>query len=126
MSKQMSKELTNDAKQLVQGLPKVSREARIAIRDDDLGEAMVFEDVIKEELNVKQVEFTSEADHYVSYKVVPNFKAIGAKYRALVPGIKEALAKIADAAAARKQLAAEGALPLVVQGPSGAETVNLR
>ncbi len=72
--------------------------------------------LVAEELNVKQVEFTTDADHYVTYKVVPNFKAIGAKYRELVPKIKEALAAIADAGAARRTLLAEGALPLPIAG----------
>ena len=39
-----------DAEEVVQGLPEVSSEAGISIRDDGLGEAMVFEDVIEEEL----------------------------------------------------------------------------
>ncbi len=72
--------------------------------------------LIAEELNVKKVEFTGEADHYVSYKVVPNFPAIGKKYRALVPGIKTALADLSDAAEARRTLVASGALPLNVSG----------
>ncbi|MBW7904438.1 MAG: class I tRNA ligase family protein [Phycisphaerae bacterium] len=73
-------------------------------------------ELIADELNVKRVEFAAEADQYVAYKVVPNFKAIGAKFRALVPKIKEALAALPDAAAARKQLADEGTLPLTIDG----------
>ncbi len=72
--------------------------------------------LIAEELNVKQVDFTSEADHYVSYKVVPNFKAIGARFRALVPKIKAALAGLSDPAAARRQLLEQGSLPLTIDG----------
>ncbi|MBI5865955.1 MAG: class I tRNA ligase family protein [Planctomycetes bacterium] len=77
--------------------------------------------LIAEELNVKGVEFAAEADHYVSYKVVPNFPAIGKKYRALVPGIKAALGALSDPAAARKQLVASGVLALNV----GGQTVEL-
>lgn len=77
--------------------------------------------LIAEELNVKTVEFTSEADQYVTYKVQPNFAAIGKKYRALVPGIKAALAALRDAGAARKTLVATGTLPLTVDG----QTVDL-
>lgn len=72
--------------------------------------------LIAEELNVKQVEFTDEAEHYVSYKVTPNFKAIGARFRTLVPAIKEALGNLADPAAARKSLAESGKLVLSVAG----------
>ncbi len=85
--------------------------------------------LIAEELNVKEVEFTHEADHYVSYKVVPNFPAIGKKYRALVPGIKAALAALADPAGARKALVSDGSLPLTVNGQSVAltpEEVDIR
>ena len=34
----------------MQGSPEVSSEAGISVRDDDFGEAVVFEDVIEEEL----------------------------------------------------------------------------
>jgi hypothetical protein len=34
----------------MQGSPEVSSEARVSIRDDGFGEAMVFDDVIEEEL----------------------------------------------------------------------------
>jgi len=74
--------------------------------------------IIGEELNVKRVEFAKDADKYVTYKVVPNFKAIGAKFRALVPKLKEALAALTDPAAARKTLIDTGALPLTIDGQS--------
>jgi isoleucyl-tRNA synthetase len=48
--------------------------------------------------------------------VQPNFKAIGSKYRELVPAIKQALAEIRDAAGARKLLFGEGYLPLSIAG----------
>ncbi len=73
-------------------------------------------DLIAEELNVKSVEFTAEADEYVTYRVVPNFKAIGEKYRALVPKIKAALGALTDTAGARRQLLSDGVLPLPIDG----------
>lgn len=42
-----------DAEEIVEGAPEMSGEAGIAIRDDDFGEAMVFEDMIEEELCCK-------------------------------------------------------------------------
>ena len=36
-------------------------------------------ELIAEELNVKKVEFSAEADHYVHYQVKPNFRALGPK-----------------------------------------------
>jgi len=47
--------------------------------------------VILDELNVKAVEVAQLADKYVNYELKPNFKAIGAKFRDLVPLIKKAL-----------------------------------
>ncbi|MFO0840060.1 MAG: class I tRNA ligase family protein [Phycisphaerae bacterium] len=72
--------------------------------------------LIVEELNVKRVDFVSDADKYVSYKVVPNFKAIGAKFRELVPRLKDALGKLTDPAAERRTLIETGSLPIVVDG----------
>ena len=70
------------------------------------------EKVLLDELNVKAIEIAHQADKYVSYELKPNFKAIGAKHRELVPLIKSALAK-ADAAQLRAALAAgKGTLDL--------------
>lgn len=85
--------------------------------------------LIAEELNVQRVELASEADKYVTYKVVPNFKAIGAKFRDLVPKIKETLGKLADPAGAKRVLSETGALPLEIEGrsvPLTAEEVEIR
>ncbi len=76
--------------------------------------------LIAEELNVKQVDFATQADHYVSYQIKPDFKAIGPKFGKLAPQIAKALQSI-DAAAARQKLADAGELPLQV----GGETVLL-
>ncbi|MCG3128410.1 MAG: Isoleucine--tRNA ligase [Phycisphaerae bacterium] len=88
------------------------------------GEAGAIRDhaaLISEELNVKRVELVDEADKYVTYKVVPNFKAIGAKFRELVPKLKEALGRISDAAAARRALLETGSLPVAL----GDQTLHL-
>ena len=73
-------------------------------------------DLIAEELNIKQVEFSTEADHYVNYQVVPNFKALGPKFGKLAPRIAHTLKSIADAAGVRKTLMSTGELPLTVDG----------
>ncbi|MGE0482382.1 MAG: DUF5915 domain-containing protein [Phycisphaerae bacterium] len=85
--------------------------------------------LIAEELNVKRVELAADADKYVTYKVVPNFKAIGAKFRELVPKIKDTLGRLSDAAAARRVLTETGSLPLEIDGrsvPLTAEEVEIR
>jgi isoleucyl-tRNA synthetase len=52
----------------------------------------MHEQVLLDELNVHEIEFAVDRSQYVHTKYVPNFKAIGAKYRSDVPGIKQALA----------------------------------
>jgi len=71
--------------------------------------------LIAEELNVKAVEFATDADRYVSYAVKPNFKSIGPKFGKLAPQIQKTLAA-ADAAALRRQLDANGKLAMEVAG----------
>jgi len=73
-------------------------------------------DLIAEELNVKKVEFTHEADHYVQYQIKPNFKALGPKFGKLAPKVGAALNSLDDPAAARKNLLSEGELSLTVDG----------
>ncbi len=49
-------------------------------------------DVIADELNVKQVEFSDEPDKYVTHEVLPNFKLLGPKLGKLLPKVKGWLA----------------------------------
>ncbi|MCK6483341.1 MAG: isoleucine--tRNA ligase [Phycisphaerae bacterium] len=74
------------------------------------------ESLFCDELNVKAVEFTAHADHYVNYQVKPNFKSLGPRFGKLAPAIKTALAKLADPAALRRQLEDRGRAPLTVDG----------
>jgi len=71
--------------------------------------------LIAEELNVKRVEFSANADQYVSYQVRPNFKSIGPKFGPKVPAIKKALVA-ADGAVLRRQLDACGKVAVDVDG----------
>ncbi len=72
-------------------------------------------DLIAEELNIKQVEFTAEADHYVSYQIKPDFKAIGPKFGKLAKQVAAALSTV-DAAEARQTLSVGGELVVMVDG----------
>ncbi|MFH1748457.1 MAG: class I tRNA ligase family protein [Planctomycetota bacterium] len=72
-------------------------------------------DLITDELNIKAVEFTTEADQYVTYEIKPNFKALGPKFGQMAPKIAGALGKI-DAAAARQSLHDTGELIVDVDG----------
>ena len=59
--------------------------------------------LIREELNVKKVEFAARADEYVAYTVLPDLKKLGPKLGKRLPLVKQALAKV-DAAALLQQL----------------------
>jgi len=72
-------------------------------------------DLIADELNIQRVEFATEADQYVTYRIKPDFKAIGPKFGPLAPRIAAALAQL-DAADARQTLATTGELPLDLGG----------
>jgi isoleucyl-tRNA synthetase len=51
-----------------------------------------FKGVVCKELNVKRTEFTTEAEHYISYVVQPNFKRLGPRVGRLMPAVKKSLA----------------------------------
>jgi isoleucyl-tRNA synthetase len=72
--------------------------------------------IIADELNVKQVEFTQEADQYIEYQVRPNFKLLGPRVGKLMPDIKSAL-QTADPAALMDQLSEQSNCTLML--PSG-------
>ncbi|GMV82007.1 MAG: isoleucine--tRNA ligase [Planctomycetota bacterium] len=72
-------------------------------------------EVLKDALNVKDVEFARLAEKFVSYQVKPNFKLIGAKYRELVPAIKQALTE-ANASHLKGKFDNDGSCTLRVAG----------
>ncbi len=76
--------------------------------------------LIADELNVKRVEFVTDADRYVTYEIKPNFKSLGPKFGKLAPKIKGALAR-ADAARLRRELDDHEKVSLEVDG----QTVEL-
>ncbi len=67
--------------------------------------------LVREELNVKAVEYTTDGDEYVQYNVVPNFKRLGPKVGKQVPAVKKALAD-ADGNTLLNQLNSEGHVTL--------------
>ncbi len=78
------------------------------------------EDLIKDELNVKRIEYVSaaEIDKYVHYEVKPNFKKIGPKHGPLAPKIKGALAKHDDVESLVKSLEQSGRCIVEAAGQS--------
>ncbi|MBP7747731.1 MAG: isoleucine--tRNA ligase [Phycisphaerae bacterium] len=71
--------------------------------------------LIAEELNIKQVGFTTEAEQYVTYQIKPDFKAIGPKFGKLAKEVAAALTAL-EPTAARKALVETGMLTVTVAG----------
>jgi isoleucyl-tRNA synthetase len=67
--------------------------------------------LVREELNVKTVEYTTDGDQYVQYTVVPNFKRLGPKVGKQVPAVKKALQE-ADGNALLNALQADGVVSI--------------
>jgi isoleucyl-tRNA synthetase len=87
----------------------------VLAQPDDTDWLRAHSELIAEELNIKAVEFTTEADQYVSYQVKPNFKTIGPKYGALKGQVAAALQAL-NAADARQALATTGEVVVAVNG----------
>ncbi len=51
-------------------------------------------ELIKDELNVEDLEILHNADEYVSYEIKPQLRTVGPKYGKLLGGIKEYLSKV--------------------------------
>ena len=68
-------------------------------------------ELLKKELNVKQVEFTEQADHYITYTVLPDLKRLGPRLGKKLPLVKNALAK-ADAAKLLAEMESAGKVSL--------------
>ena len=68
-----------------------------------------YMDIIREELNIKEVIFTKEVEGFVSYNFKPQLKTVGPKYGKQLGKIREALANL-DGRAAKAILDSEGKL----------------
>ena len=74
-----------------------------------------FADVVKDELNVKEIIFTDDVREFTSYTFKPQLKTVGPKYGKQLKGIQEYLASV-DGNAAMDTLKSEGALKFDVNG----------
>jgi len=70
---------------------------------------------IREELNIKNIEFIAEDADLIGYVVTPNFAALGKRHGKRMPAIKAALAK-ADGAQLKAQLDAGGSCRMKIDG----------
>ena len=74
-----------------------------------------FIDIVAEELNVKHVEFTTEAADFISYTFKPQMRTLGPKYGKMLNAIRTALTEL-DGVAAMAELNANGVLKLAIEG----------
>jgi isoleucyl-tRNA synthetase len=78
------------------------------------------DELLRDELNVKKIEYTKDAEKYITYQVQPNFKRLGPRIGKLLPGCKAALGK-ADGGKLLAELTANGKVALDISG----ETIEL-
>ena len=74
-----------------------------------------YEDIIRDEVNVKKLVFTDDVREFTSYIFKPQLRTVGPKYGKQLGGIQKTLATL-DGNAAMDQLNAEGAIKFDVDG----------
>ena len=90
--------------------------SRMYIKADfKLGE--FYTDIIKDELNVKEVAFTDDVRDFTSYTFKPQLRTVGPKYGKQLGGIQKTLASL-DGNAAMDDLNEKGSLTFEVNGVS--------
>ncbi|MGB7324183.1 MAG: isoleucine--tRNA ligase [Rubripirellula sp.] len=93
----------------------LSRVEVVLTSDQRIAWLQNHDELVREELNVKEVHYTTEGDQYVQYTVVPNFKRLGPKVGKQIPAVKAALSK-ADGNEFLHQLSTAGFVTLELPG----------
>ena len=75
----------------------------------------LYTQIIKEELNVKNVEFREDVENFVSYSFKPQLKTVGPKYGKLLAKIRDVLTNL-DGAKAMAELKSNGSLDFDFDG----------
>ena len=75
----------------------------------------MYKDIILEELNVKECEFTDDVSAFTSYSFKPQLRTLGRKYGKLIPKISEYL-RTADGTALMSALKENGSIVFEVDG----------
>ncbi|MDD3223284.1 MAG: isoleucine--tRNA ligase [Clostridium sp.] len=52
-----------------------------------------YGDIVKDELNIKKIEFGADLSKYVDFEIKPNLPVLGKKYGKLIPGIRKAISE---------------------------------
>ena len=74
-----------------------------------------YADIVKEELNVKAVDFDSEAEKYVSYSFKPQLKTLGKRFGKNLGLVRDTLSSL-DGHAAMAELNEKGILTINING----------
>lgn len=77
-----------------------------------------FTDIIKDELNIKNVEFADENTNLLDYSFKPQLKVVGPKYGKQVGMIRQALGSIENGIAAKEELDSTGSLKVTLSDGS--------
>lgn len=75
----------------------------------------LFRQIIAEELNVKQVEFISDASGFTSYSFKPQLRTLGPKFGKQIGAVRSLLAEL-NGNAAMEELRSTGKLRIVLEG----------
>ena len=75
------------------------------------------DDIVREELNVKEIHYTGSSSPYIDYLVLPNFRRLGPRVGAKLPKVKSALSK-AEGATLMREMTTTGKIELVIDGES--------
>ncbi|MBS7008844.1 isoleucine--tRNA ligase [Anaerostipes sp.] len=74
-----------------------------------------YQEIIREELNVKVIEFTDDVSNFTTYNFKPQLKTVGPKYGKLLNGIRTHLTEL-DGNKAKAELDSKGMLAFTVDG----------
>ncbi|MBC7216758.1 MAG: isoleucine--tRNA ligase [Candidatus Caldatribacterium sp.] len=96
------------------------RSAILVVPEADELRVRVFADIIRDELNVKRIEWVQELPEYITVRLKPKFALLGPRYGERVKEIAKALASCSQEVARR--LVREGRLTLPLSG--GDVTLN--
>ena len=91
--------------------------ALVVMPSADVHHLRVLEDLLAEELNVKEIEIVAGLADLVSYSVKPNFKALGPRFGARVKDVARVLT-LSDARSIVEAIESEGTVEISLDGES--------
>ncbi len=81
----------------------------------------MYAEIIKDELNVKAIEFTDNVSDFTSYSFKPQLRTLGRRFGKNIGAVKDILAAL-DGNAAMEELSSKGTLTITVDGAQEALT----